>query len=82
MKPAVVPESPRILCLALIGAGVMACTISIRQYYSASAYLFKADFAKIAGIGKKPAHTPVQPLAVLLLLVGIFAFLAVLLRTE
>jgi putative membrane protein len=80
VKPAVLPEAPRILCLALIGSGVFACTISLRQYYSATHYLLGPEFAKVAGMGAKPTHTMVQPLAGILLMVGVFAFLAVLLR--
>jgi putative membrane protein len=82
VKPAVLPEAPRYLCLALIGAGVIACAISLRQYYSATHYLCSPDFSKVAGMGEKPAHTMVQPLAAFLLLVGVFAFLAVLLRVD
>lgn len=83
VKAPQVPEAPRYLCLAMIGAGVIACAIAITEYREAVRYLFGRDFRVLAGMHPgKPAASVVQPLAVLLLFVGIFAFLAVLLRAS
>ena len=83
VKAPQVPEAPRYLCLAMIGAGVIACVIAISEYRFAVRYLFAGEFRAVAGMDTgKPRASVVQPLAVLLLFVGVFAFLAVLLRAS
>jgi putative membrane protein len=83
VKAPEVPEAPRYLCLAMIGAGVIACAIAIIEYRSAVRYLFNGAFKVLAGMrAGKQEGSVVQPLAVLLLFVGVFAFLAVLLRAR
>jgi putative membrane protein len=83
VKAPEVPEAPRYLCLAMIGAGVIACAIAIVEYRNAIHYLFGKEFRGVAGMHPgHPQASVVQPLAVLLLFVGIFAFLAVLLRAS
>jgi inner membrane protein YidH len=74
------PYAARYIGLALIGAGVLALMISIWQYRRMVLYLWHGDFAGIAGVAKGPAHTPVYLIAITMLLVGIFAFLTVLVR--
>jgi putative membrane protein len=83
VKAPEVPEAPRYLCLALIGAGVIACAIAVVEYRSSVRYLFGGEFRGVAGMHPgKPEPSVALPLAVLLLFVGVFAFLAVLLRAS
>jgi putative membrane protein len=74
------PFSARYVGLVLIGAGIIALVISALQYRAAIRYLWHGDFAQIAGVGKAPGSTPVYAIAIGLTLIGVFAFLAVLLR--
>jgi putative membrane protein len=82
--PAAHPRAPQFLGLALISAGVLALLISLWQYWSAARYLRSGSFATLAGIEGSPQRialqSPVIALAVLLVGIGLFAFLAVLLR--
>jgi len=80
VAPALRPQMPRYLGLALIAAGIAGLLISIWQYRKLLGYLFR-DFGAIAGLPKDVAsHTPLQLIATALVLIGIFAFMAVLLR--
>jgi putative membrane protein len=74
------PDAPWYLGLALIFCGVMALFVSIWQYHWTVRYLRSGDFAPIAGMTKEGFQTPIVAVAVLLILVGTFAFAAVLLR--
>jgi putative membrane protein len=83
--PAAHPRAAQFLGLALISAGVLALLISLWQYWSAARYLRSGSFATLAGIEGMSPHrialqSPVIALAVLLVGIGLFAFLAVLLR--
>jgi putative membrane protein len=80
VAPALRPQSPRYVGLALIGAGILALAISIWQYRWVVGYLRRAPFDTIAGIEEGPLQTPVFALAILLILIGVFAFLAILIR--
>lgn len=81
VKAPQVPEAPRYLCLAMIGAGVIACAVAISEYRESLRYLWGKAFRPVAGAQEaKPMASVVQPLAVLILFVGVFAFVAVLLR--
>lgn len=71
------PEAPRILGLALIGAGVVAMLISSWQYYWSTEYLRSKQFEPIAGFDDKTIRTPVLYVALLIAAIGIFAFVAV-----
>ena len=74
------PRAPRYLGLALIGAGVAGLLISLVQYRKLIAYL-DTTFPAIAGVPDSVASkTPLQAVALSLVLIGIFAFGAVLLR--
>ena len=77
--PALRPQMPRYLGLALIGAGVAGLIVSLWQYRSLLRYLHD-DFEPIAGIGRFPHQTPLIAVTVALLLIGVFAFVAVLIR--
>jgi len=74
------PDAPRILGLALIGAGVIALAISSWQYRQGVKYLWRPQFSAIAGIDEKPHGTPVLFVAGVVLLIGLFAFLSVFVR--
>lgn len=79
-RSAYLPRAPVLLGLALILSGVVALLISIWQYRWMNRYLRSGAFAAIAGMDETRKHTPVLALAILLVCIGIFAFLAVLLR--
>ena len=79
VAPALLPDAPRYLGLSLIACGVFGLAISIRQYRKLLKYM-KEDFAPVAGVEKVASGTPLSALAVVLLLIGIFAFSAVFLR--
>ena len=64
----------------LIGCGVLATVVAIWQYHWTIRYLWHGSFAAIAGMTKEGLQTPVITVTILLLLIGIFAFFAVLLH--
>jgi putative membrane protein len=78
--PALFPEAPRYLGLALIGAGILALGLSTAQYRLLIRYLWSENFAAIAGVSREPYKVASFAVAVLLLVIGIFTFLAVLVR--
>ena len=77
---AYLPEAPRYLGLALIACGILALLVSIWQYWWSIRYLWGEPYTPIAGVTKEGMQTPVIAVAVVLLLIGLFAFFAVLLR--
>jgi putative membrane protein len=74
------PFAARYVGLVLIGAGVAALAVSAVQYRATLRYLWQDDFATVAGIGKSPGNTPIYTVTIGLMLVGLVAFLAVLVR--
>ena len=74
------PETPRDLGLALIATGVGALLISSWQYRQGIKYLWSAPFASIAGLSDKAHRTPVFATAMVLILIGIAAFVSVFFR--
>ena len=74
------PEAPKYLGLALISCGVLALVISIWQYQWTARYLRSGSFARVAGLKAEGMQSPVIAVAVLLTLIGVFAFGAVLLH--
>ena len=70
--------------VALISCGILALVISLWQYRWTIHYLWGGSFAPIAGMRadatKEKMQSPVMAVAVLLILIGLFAFFAVLLR--
>jgi putative membrane protein len=74
------PDAPIYLGMARIGCGVLALVVSIWQYRWTVRYLWGESFAPIAGMTKEPTNSPVLAVGVLLILIGLFAFFAVLLR--
>ena len=79
-RSAYLPEAPRYLGLALISCGILALLVSIWQYWWGIRYLWGDPFTPIAGVTKEGMQTPVIAVATVLLLIGLFAFFAVLLR--
>ena len=77
---AYLPEAPRYLGLALIASGILALAISLWQYSWSIRYLWGEPYTPLAGVTKEGKHTPVMAVAVVLILIGLFAFFAVLLR--
>ena len=80
VRPAEHPHAAQYLGLALISCGVLALVISLWQYWSSVRYLWGGSFAVLAGITKEGLQSPVIAIAILLILIGLFAFFAVLLR--
>jgi putative membrane protein len=80
VKTGAFPDAPRYLGLALILTGVVALVLSIWQYRSFMRYMWSTDFAPIAGFRDAPSATPLLATAIVLALIGAFAFGAVLLR--
>jgi putative membrane protein len=74
------PEMARYMGLALIAAGVIALVVALWQYRAFARYLWNKDFAAIAGPAKAPIETPIFGVAICLLLIGCYAFLAVMIR--
>jgi putative membrane protein len=79
-RSAYFPHAPIYLGLALIGCGVLALVISIWQYRWTVHYLRGGSFASIAGMANEPMNSPVLAVGILLMIIGLFAFFAVLLR--
>ena len=80
VAPALRPQAPRYLGLALIATGVAALLISVWQYRSVVHYLWGKDFEAIAGLGDVVRMTPLYAVAIALMFIGLFAFGAVFLR--
>jgi putative membrane protein len=85
VAPALRPQAPRNMGLALIAAGVMALVISGLQYRRVVHYLWSHDFKALAGMSAKDmksiyAQTPLLAVLVAIIFIGIFAFIAVLFR--
>ena len=74
------PRAPEYLGMGLIGCGVLVTVIAIWQYRWLIRYLWGEPFAAIAGVSEERMQSPLIAVAVLLILVGLFAFVAVLLR--
>jgi len=80
VAPALAPEMPRYFGLALIGAGIFALAISIWQYRWGIDYLSGPQYAPIAGARENRMHTPILAVSVGIMLIGLLAFGAILLR--
>jgi putative membrane protein len=85
VAPAVRPQAPRHLGLALIGAGVLSLTFSTWQYRHVVRYLWSREFKPVAGLESRPEERlfmqmPLMTVTLSVILIGLFAFGAVLLR--
>jgi putative membrane protein len=78
------PDAPKYLGLALIASGILALVVSIWQYWWFVGYMWSGPFRPLAGMqdesAKEQMQTPVLAVALLLVLIGLFAFFAVLFR--
>ena len=79
-RPALIPNAPQYLGLALISCGVLALVISLWQYWSVVQYLWTRPFASIAGVENVRMPLAAVATAILLILIGLFAMSAVLFR--
>jgi putative membrane protein len=75
------PGAPFLLGLLMIGAGVAALVVAGWQYRAALRYLREGSFAAIALAAENAIQTPVYAIAIALIFIGVFAFLAVVMRT-
>jgi len=80
VSPAHHLQAPRYLGLMLIGTGILGSIIALWEYRKLLHYLWRAEYAPIAGVEDAPAHTLILGVVVVVLLIGLFAFFAVLLR--
>jgi putative membrane protein len=78
--PAMYPNAANYLGLALIFCGIVSLVISMWEYRWTINYLWSEDYQAIAGMKPQPGKSPVILVAVVLLMVGLFAFFSVLLR--
>ena len=74
------PQMPRYLGLALIAAGVIALLISCWQYRRMVKHLWSGDLGTLGGVSEREMQTPVYFIAIGLIFIGVFAFVAVLTR--
>jgi putative membrane protein len=81
-EPPAHPGAPWFLSLRLIGTGIVVLIIAVWEYRSMIRYLWEKDFKPIAGMSEFAHHTPVVAVSVVLVLIGRFAFAAVLLRVH
>ena len=74
------PHAARDLGLILIGTGIVAMLLAVFDYRAVSDYLWSPEFKPIAGLSEKRRHSRVLPVTLIVLAVGIGAFLAVAFR--
>ncbi len=74
------PEAAWYLGLALIFCGILAAVVSVVEYRWMIRYLWSGSFAPVAGMTKEGMQTPLYATAIVLILIGVFAFFAVLLN--
>lgn len=74
------PDAAWYLGLALIFSGVMALSISLWEYFWTINYLWSGSFSAIAGVTKEGKKSAIVATAIVLIVIGMFAFFAVLLR--
>lgn len=79
-RTALLPNAPWLLGLALISCGVLVLMAALWNYRWMRRYLKSGDFAPITSQSDKRMHAPVDAVAIVLMLIGIFAFFAVLLH--
>ena len=80
VRPAEHPHAAEYLGLALISCGVLALVISLWQYWWTIRYMWGGSFAVLAGMTNEGLQSPIVAIAILLILIGVFAFSAVVFR--
>lgn len=79
-RAALLPNAPWLLGLALISCGVLVLVTALWNFRWMRRYLKSAHFAPIAAPSDKRMHVPIDAVAIVLTLIGTFAFFAVLLH--
>lgn len=74
------PNAPLYMGLALIFCGIMATIIAIVEFRFTLRYLWSGGFAALAGMTAEGRKTPLYAVGGMLILIGLFAFFAVLQR--
>lgn len=74
------PDAAWYLGMLLIGTGVLATLLSIWEYRRLVQYLWSDNYRAIAGVRNMQGLRSLYSMAIVLTVVGVFAFLAVLLR--
>jgi len=74
------PDAAWYLGLALIACGVLTAVFAVREYHWLLRYLRGGNYAAVAFVDKEQKLTPLYAVSLVLILVGLFAFFAVLLR--
>jgi putative membrane protein len=74
------PSAPGYLGLALIAAGVLQLSAFLFQYRRFVGHLWGPDYQEVAGIQREPSTSSSVWVALLVILIGIFAFSAVLVQ--
>jgi putative membrane protein len=85
VAPALRPQAPRNLGLALMGAGVLALLVSGWQYRKMVHYMWSNEFKPLAGMTGKDmqpvfSQSPMLGVLIVVIAIGMFAFFSVLLR--
>ena len=80
IEPPVRPIAPFHFGLALIGLGVAALVIAGWQYRAILRYLRHGDFATVAEVSQKPVQLLIYAITIMTIFIGVFAFLAVMVR--
>jgi putative membrane protein len=80
VAPAVRPQMPRYLGLALIAAGVLSLLVSGWQYRWVVNYMWSEPFRPVAGLREGGMQTPLYFIVIALIFIGLFAFCTVLMR--
>jgi putative membrane protein len=80
VKPALLPQAPRLFGLALIAASVIVLAICIWQYRWSISYLRAPPFDQLAAAQNVRMNTPAIAVCVGLMLIGMAAFVAIVTR--
>ena len=73
-------DAPRNLGLALIALGVIALLLALLSYWGALRYMWSSEFRAVAGFEESSRRTFVPVVIVVLIFIGLWAFVAVWLR--
>jgi putative membrane protein len=79
-RPVYLPDAPHYLGLALMACGVLTLLVSIWQYWWTLRYLWSDPYTPLAGMKQGGLQSSAVGIAILLVLVGVFAIVVVLFR--
>ena len=74
------PAAPGYMGLALIAAGVLQLVVFLMQYRHTVSHLWGPDFQEVAGIQREPITSSSVWVALVVILIGLFAFGSVLVQ--